>query len=159
MPSDFVNQLHYGENLVRLRGEGVGKAIPDEVADPIYLDPPFNSARNYNLLFKQHKGQDSPAQIMTFEDTWTYSPFLMTQFKDDPRNSELFELIDSLHRILGPSEMMAHLLMMAPRLLELHGKLKKTGSLYLHCYPVASHYLNIIPVSPIERMCTPKKDV
>lgn len=47
--------------------------------------------------------------------------------------------MDSLHRILGPSEMMAYLLMMAPRLLELHRKLKKTGSLYLHCGPVASH--------------------
>lgn len=144
MAEEFVNQLHYGDNLVRLRGEGVDKAIPDEIADLIYLDPPFNSARNYNLLFKQHKGQDSPAQIMTFEDTWTYSPMLMTEFKSDPRNSELFELIDSLFRILGPSEMMAYLLMMAPRLLELHRKLKKTGSLYLHCDPVASHYLKII---------------
>lgn len=142
--SEFVNQLHYGDNLVRLRGEGVDKAIPDEIADLIYLDPPFNSARNYNLLFKQHKGQESPAQIMTFEDTWTYSPLLMQDFKSDPRNAELFELIDSLFRILGPSEMMAYLLMMAPRLLELHRKLKKTGSLYLHCDPVASHYLKII---------------
>ena len=142
--AEFVNQLHYGDNLVRLRGEGVDKAIPDEVADLIYLDPPFNSARNYNLLFKQHKGQDSPAQIMTFEDTWTYSPLLMQEFKGDARNSELFELMDSLHRILGPSEMMAYLLMMAPRLLELHRKLKPTGSLYLHCDPVASHYLKII---------------
>lgn len=66
--SEFVNQLHYGDNLERLRNN-----IPDEVADLIYLDPPFNSARNYNLLFKQHKGQDSPAQIMAFEDTWSWS--------------------------------------------------------------------------------------
>lgn len=144
MAADFVNQLHYGDNLVRLRGEGVDKAIPDEVADLIYLDPPFNSARNYNLLFKQHKGQESPAQIMGFEDTWTYSHALMHDFKADPRNSDLFELLDSLYRILGPSEMMAYLLMMAPRLLELHRKLKKTGSLYLHCDPSASHYLKII---------------
>ncbi len=145
MSAEFVNQLHYGDNLVRLRGEGVDKAIPDEVADLIYLDPPFNAARNNNLLFKQHKGQDSPAQIMTFEDTWTYSPFLLQEFKSEPRNSGLFELMDSLHRILGPSEMMAYLLMMAPRLLELHRKLKKTGSLYLHCDPVASHYLKMTP--------------
>ncbi|MEZ0325916.1 MAG: hypothetical protein ACAH95_08410 [Fimbriimonas sp.] len=136
--SDFVNQLHYGDNLVRLRGEGVDKPIPDEVADLIYLDPPFNSARNYNLLFKQHKGQDSHAQIMTFEDTWTYSPFLMTQFKSESGNAKLFELIDSLHRIVGDSDMMAYLLMMAPRLLELHRKLKPTGSLYLACNPVAT---------------------
>ena len=87
MPGEFVNQLHYGDNLVRLRGEGVDKAIPDEVADLIYLDPPFNSARNYNLLFKQHKGQDSPAQIMTFEDTWKWSPicspFALKRLTDD----------------------------------------------------------------------------
>jgi site-specific DNA-methyltransferase (adenine-specific) len=56
----------------------------------------------------------------------------------------LFDLMDSLYRILGPSEMMAYLLMMAPRLLELHRKLKPTGSLYLHCDPSASHYLKII---------------
>jgi site-specific DNA-methyltransferase (adenine-specific) len=142
--AEFVNQLHYGDNLVRLRGDGVDQPIPDEIADLIYLDPPFNSARNYNLLFKQHKGQDSPAQIMTFEDTWTYSPYLMNEFKADGRNAPLFDLIDSLFRILGPSEMMAYLLMMAPRLLELHKKLKPTGSLYLHCDPVASHYLKII---------------
>ena len=144
MPGEFVNQLHYGDNLVRLRGEGVDRAIPDEVADLIYLDPPFNSARNYNLLFKQHKGQDSPAQIMTFEDTWKWSPLEYEKFKHDPQNSDLFDLMDSLYRILGPSEMMAYLLMMAPRLLELHRKLKPTGSLYLHCDPVASHYLKII---------------
>jgi len=141
MPGEFVNQLHYGDNLVRLRGEGVDKAIPDEVADLIYLDPPFNSARNYNLLFKQHKGQDSPAQIMTFEDTWKWSPFEYEKFKGDPQNSELFDLMDSLYRILGPSEMMAYLLMMAPRLLELHRKLKPTGSLYLHCDPGAGRYI------------------
>lgn len=144
MPDGFVNQLHFGDNLVRLRGDAREPGIPDEIADLIYLDPPFNSARNYNLLFKQHKGQDSPAQIMTFEDTWTYSHQIMHEFKADGRNAPLFELMDSLFKILGPSEMMAYLLMMAPRLLELHGKLKKTGSLYLHCDPVASHYLKVI---------------
>ena len=144
MPDGFVNQLHYGDNLERLRGDGVDKAIPDEIADLIYLDPPFNSARNYNLLFKQHKGQDSPAQIMTFVDTWKYSPTILHHFRDDGRNADLFHLIDSLHRLLGPTEMMAYLLMMAPRILELHRKLKRTGSLFLHCDPVASHYLKLI---------------
>ena len=62
--ADFVNQLHYGDNLLRLRGDGVDRPIPDEVADLVYLDPPFNSARNYNLLFKQHKGQDSTARSL-----------------------------------------------------------------------------------------------
>ncbi len=63
------NELHYGDNLTVMQAR-----IPDEIADLIYLDPPFNSARNYNLLFKQVKGDASPAQIMAFEDTWTWSP-------------------------------------------------------------------------------------
>lgn len=134
-----MNQLHYGDNLERLRNH-----IPDEVADLVYLDPPFNSARNYNLLFKQHKGQDSAAQIMAFEDTWQWSPREYQRFQQDHRNQPLWKLVASLYEILGDSEMMAYVVMMAPRLLELHRKLKPTGSLYLHCDPVASHYLKII---------------
>ncbi len=133
------NTLYYGDNLSVLR-----EHIPDESVDLIYLDPPFNSARNYNLLFKQVKGDSSPAQIMAFEDTWTWSPLLYDEFKQDLRNGRLFTLVAALYEILGPSEMMAYILMMAPRLLELHKKLKPTGSLYLHCDPVASHYLKII---------------
>jgi len=134
-----MNELHYGDNLEVLR-----EKIPDEVADLIYLDPPFNSSRSYNLLFKQVKGDPSPAQIHAFEDTWTWSPLLYDLFKADHRNAPLFELVEALHHILGASEMMAYILMMAPRLLELHKKLKETGSLYLHCDPVASHYLKLI---------------
>lgn len=134
-----MNYLYYGDNLHVLR-----ERIPDETVDLIYLDPPFNSARNYNLLFKQVKGDPSPAQIMAFEDTWTWSPLLYEQFREDDRCARLFPLVAALYEILGPSEMMAYVLMMAPRLLELHRVLKRTGSLYLHCDPVASHYLKII---------------
>jgi len=133
------SELHYGDNLKVLR-----EKIPDEIADLIYLDPPFNSARNYNLLFKQVKGDPSPAQIMAFEDTWTWSPHLYDEFREEERNARLFPLIAALYDVLGPSEMMAYVLMMAPRLLELHRKLKPTGSLYLHCDPAASHYLKVI---------------
>jgi site-specific DNA-methyltransferase (adenine-specific) len=134
-----MNYLHYGDNLQVLR-----EKIADVSVDLIYLDPPFNSSRNYNLLFKQVKGDASPAQIMAFEDTWTWSPLLYEHFKSESRNGRLFPLVSALFEILGPSEMMAYILMMAPRLLELHRVLKRTGSLYLHCDPVASHYLKII---------------
>ncbi len=134
-----MNTLFYGDNLDILRNR-----IPDESVDLIYLDPPFNSSRNYNLLFKQRKGVDSPAQIMAFEDTWQWSLALYEEFMNDRRNARLFDLTESLHRILGRSEMMAYVLMMAPRLLELHRVLKPAGSLYLHCDPAASHYLKII---------------
>ncbi|MBW3622604.1 MAG: site-specific DNA-methyltransferase [Armatimonadetes bacterium] len=133
-----MNTLFYGDNLQVLREQ-----VPDESVDLVYLDPPFNSARNYNVLFRQVKGDPSPAQIMAFEDTWTWSPRLYDEFISDPRNVKLFDLMDSLKKILGQSEMMAYMLMMAPRLLELHRKLKPTGSLYLHCDPVASHYLKL----------------
>ncbi|HEY3780201.1 MAG TPA: site-specific DNA-methyltransferase [Fimbriimonadaceae bacterium] len=134
-----INELHYGDNLRVLR-----EKIPDEIADLIYLDPPFNSSRNFNLLFKQVHGDASPAQIMAFEDTWTWSPLLYEDFRLENKNAKLFPLIAALYDVLGPSEMMAYVLMMAPRLLELHKKLKPTGTLFLHCDPVASHYLKII---------------
>jgi len=140
-----MNRLYYGDNLNILRGSRPGlKPIEDESVDLIYLDPPFNSARNYNLLFKQYKGQDSPAQIMAFEDTWQWSQREYDKFRNDERNQPLWKLVSALYEILGDSEMMAYVVMMAPRLLELHRKLKPTGSLYLHCDPVASHYLKII---------------
>ncbi len=118
--------------------------ISDGAADLIYLDPPFNSQRNYNLLFRQVKGQAAPAQIMAFEDTWQWSPKLYNDFFEDVRKAKLFDLVTSLYKILGDSEMMAYVVMMAPRLLELHQKLKPTGSLHLHCDPAASHYLKIM---------------
>lgn len=139
MNTPFINQLHYGDNLERLRHH-----IPDGVADLIYLDPPFNSARSYNLLFKQHKGQDSPAQIMAFEDTWDWSPREYQRFREDKRNERLWKTVSALYDILGDTEIMAYVVMMAPRLIELHRKLKPTGSLFLHCDPVASHYLKIM---------------
>jgi DNA modification methylase len=86
MPEGFVDQLCYGDNLEVLR------KMPDEIADLVYLDPPFNSARNYNLLFKQHKGQDSPAQIMAFEDTWQWSTRAYQDFMNDEHIEPLWKL-------------------------------------------------------------------
>jgi site-specific DNA-methyltransferase (adenine-specific) len=96
------------------------------------------------VLFKQAKKDENQAQITAFTDTWQWSKRHYDEFFDDPRNQRLFELMDALHKILGQSEMMAYLIMMAPRLLELHRVLKPTGSLYLHCDPSASHYLKVI---------------
>ena len=133
------NTLYYGDNLPIMR-----EHIADESVDLVYLDPPFNSARDYNVLFKQAKKDENQAQITAFTDTWQWSKRRYEEFFDDSRNARLFDLMKSLHDILGTSEMMAYLLMMAPRVLELHRVLKRTGSLYLHCDPVASHYLKIL---------------
>ncbi|MBI2842216.1 MAG: site-specific DNA-methyltransferase [Armatimonadetes bacterium] len=133
------NTLYYGDNLPIMR-----EHIADESIDLVYLDPPFNSARDYNVLFKQARKDENQAQITAFTDTWQWSKRRYEEFFDDPRNAKLFDLMESLYRILGQSEMMAYLVMMAPRLLELHRKLKPTGSLYLHCDLVASHYLKLV---------------
>ena len=126
------NTLYYGDNL-----EAIREHIPDESIDLVYLDPPFNSARDYNVLFKQAKRDENQAQITAFTDTWQWSKRRYDEFFDDRRNARLFELMESLHRMLGNSEMMAYLVMMAPRLLELRRVLRTTGSLYLHCDPTA----------------------
>ncbi len=135
------NTLFYGDNLLILR-----EHIPSESVDLIYLDPPFNSSRSYNVLFKDEHGTESEAQMTAFEDTWhwnlaaeqTYTE-LLTEAPDN-----VAQMIESLRGFIGDNQMMAYLVMMAVRLVELHRVLKPTGSLYLHCDPTASHYLKII---------------
>lgn len=133
--------LFYGDNLTILR-----EHLPDACVDLVYLDPPFNSNRSYNVLFKDESGQDSTAQIQAFDDTWqwgveaarTYDA-LVTQAPE-----RVGVLIGALRTAIGPSQMLAYLVMMTVRLVELHRVLKPTGSLYLHCDPTASHYLKLV---------------
>lgn len=135
-----MKRLYYGDNLQVLR-----EHISDEFIDLIYLDPPFNSKADYNVLFKNATGERSEAQITAFEDTWTWgieSEHFLDQLRD--KKGELYELLDLLVRTLGKNSLSAYLVMMAIRLLELHRVLKSTGSLYLHCDPTASHYLKMI---------------
>lgn len=135
------NTLFYGDNLIILRDY-----ILDESVDLVYLDPPFNSSRGYNVLFRNESGQEAEAQIEAFEDTWhwnnsaeeTYN-HLITEYPD-----HIVSMITSMRKFIGANQMMAYLVMMAARLLELHRVLKPTGSLYLHCDPTASHYLKVI---------------
>lgn len=135
------NTLYYGDNLTILR-----EHIADASVDLIYLDPPFNSSRNYNLLFKDETGQHSEAQITAFEDTWhwnqaaalTYNE-LVTQAPDN-----VSQVIAAMRQIVKDGPMLAYLVMMAARLIELHRVLKPTGSLYLHCDPTASSQLRMI---------------
>ena len=136
-----MNHLYYGDNLTVLRDD-----IAAESVDLIYLDPPFNSKRDYNLLFKSPKGHESEAQIEAFEDTWHWNEQAELHFGEiiHGSNTELAEIIRSFRQFLGVNDMMAYLTEMAVRLLELHRVLKPTGSLYLHCDPTASHYLKIV---------------
>ncbi|MBI4191293.1 MAG: restriction endonuclease [Betaproteobacteria bacterium] len=137
----MTNRLYYGDNLEILR-----KEIKDETVDLIYLDPPFNSKRDYNLLFRTPKGHESDAQITAFEDTWHWGPQAEREFFElqQQPNTDVAQMMQALRDFLGTNDMMAYLTMMANRLLEMQRVLKPTGSLYLHCDPTASHYLKIV---------------
>lgn len=135
------NTLFYGDNLTVLRDY-----IATESIDLIYLDPPFNSNRDYNVLFKDESGIDAEAQIVAFEDTWHWGPTAAATYyelvTDAPER--IVTAIGALRDLIGTNQMMAYLVMMTARLVELHRVLKPTGSLYLHCDPTASHYLKVI---------------
>ena len=135
------NTLFYGDNLTILRN-----SIADESVDLIYLDPPFNSNANYNVLFKAPDGKQSPAQIEAFDDTWHWNDVAERAYDEvmSGGNSDASEMLRAIRLFLKENDMMAYLTMMAVRLLELHRVLKPTGSLYLHCDPTASHYLKIL---------------
>ncbi len=122
------------------------ESFKDELIDLVYLDPPFNSKRDYNLLFKTPKGHKSEAQITAFYDSWHWGDQAEREFDEliHQPNTDVAQVMKALRAFLGENDMMAYLTMMANRLLELHRVLKPTGSLYLHCDPTASHYLKIV---------------
>src|SRR6266581_52417 len=138
-----MNRLYFGDNLKWLSDR---KEFPDASVDLVYLDPPFNSNADYNVLFREPSGQVSKAQFHAFTDTWSWADAADTyhRFIDTCPNVAVVELMEALNSFLKHSPMMAYLAMMAPRLVELHRVLKATGSLYLHCDPTASHYLKVL---------------
>lgn len=135
------NTLFYGDNLPILR-----EYVEDESVDLVYLDPPFNSNRNYNVLFKDESGREAEAQIEAFEDTWHWSEAAEQTYLQlwTTAPDEVARAVHALRQLLGTNQVMAYLVMMAARLVELHRVLKPTGSLYLHCDPTSSHYLKVV---------------
>jgi site-specific DNA-methyltransferase (adenine-specific) len=135
------NTLFYGDNLGILRDH-----FPSECVDLIYLDPPFNSNRSYNVLFKTESGKSADAQIQAFDDTWHWGAMAEETYDQltQGEHQAVASMISAMRQFIGTNQMMAYLVMMAARLVELHRVLKPTGSLYLHCDPTASHYLKIL---------------
>ena len=113
----MTNQLYYGDNLQVLRA-----SVATESVDLVYLDPPFNSQTNYNVLFKAPSGEQSKAQIEAFEDTWHWNDHAENAFDEVMKsgNSEVAEMLRALRSFPKENDMMAYLTMMAIRLLELH---------------------------------------
>ncbi len=140
-PVSDKNQLYYGDNY-----EVLQRYVRDESVDLIYLDPPFNSRQDYNVLFAEKDGSKSSSQIHAFEDTWEWNLDAERSYQKivEEIGGRIADAMRAFRTFLGNSDMMAYLAMMAPRLVELKRVLKPTGSIYLHCDPTASHYLKIL---------------
>jgi DNA modification methylase len=137
-----VGQLYTGDNLDVLRRD-----IRDESIDLIYLDPPFNSNRNYNVLFRENGRTEAEAQIEAFSDTWKWGDQAELAYDELVHGNHVpqrvSDLIVAMRSFIGSNDVMAYLVMMTQRLIEMHRVLKSTGSIYLHCDPTASHYLKV----------------
>jgi DNA modification methylase len=139
-----MNKLFYGDNLEVLR-----KYIKDESIDLCYIDPPFNSKRNYNQIYN-NIGKEDTAQNQAFIDTWTWDDNANLGLREIQENylghftTQAIDLINGLTKVLGKGSLLAYLVNMTLRIAEIHRVLKSTGSFYLHCDPSASHYLKLI---------------
>lgn len=135
-----MNHLYYGDNLDVLR-----RYIKDESVDLVYLDPPFKSNQDYNVLFAEKDGTGAAAQFKAFEDTWEWNQESALVYQElVEAGGRVSDVMQAFRRFLGTNDMLAYLTMMAPRLVELRRVLKETGSIYLHCDPTASHYLKLL---------------
>lgn len=135
-----MNRLYYGDNLDVLR-----RHVDDESVDLVYLDPPFNSNANYNVLFAEKDGSRAASQIQAFEDTWRWDEGAARAFHEVVEaGGRVAQAMLAFRTFLGDTDVLAYLAMMAPRLVELRRVLRPTGSIYLHCDPTASHYLKML---------------
>jgi DNA modification methylase len=129
-----TNSLYYGDNLEVMR-----KYLRDESVDLCYMDPPFNSNRSYNQIYSKPGESQDAAQAQAFIDTWEWDTRAMAGFKEILEDAhgrfpkQLIDLIRGLHRVLGEQSLLAYLVGMSLRLVEVNRVLKTTGSFYLHC--------------------------
>jgi DNA modification methylase len=134
------NVLYYGDNLDILR-----RYLKDETVDLVYLDPPFKSMQDYNVLFQERNGSMAAAQVKAFEDTWRWDMSAAGAYHDVVEaGGPVADVMVAFEKFLGQNDLLAYLSMMAPRLIELRRVLRSDGSIYLHCDPTASHYLKLL---------------
>ena len=143
-----MNRLYYGDCLTIIR-----EHLRNDSVDLIYLDPPFNSNRSYNAIYKTETGRPLPDQIEAFCDAWTLDeereraiqtmPILMREAGVSDEVVEFWRLWMNALRNTNP-RLLAYLSYMVERLIWMRGILKPTGSLYLHCDPTASHYIKVM---------------
>ncbi|MGH9425181.1 MAG: DNA methyltransferase, partial [Terriglobia bacterium] len=136
-----MNTLYYGDNLKILK-----EHLDDESVDLVYLDPPFKSNQDYNVLFAEQDGSRSAAQIKAFDDTWHWDQVSSAAYQEIVEHGgKVSEVMQAFRQFFGGgNDMLAYLSMMAPRLVELRRVLVPRGSIYLHCDSAASHYLKLL---------------
>jgi site-specific DNA-methyltransferase (adenine-specific) len=137
-----LNRLYYGDNLDVLR-----QNIAAESVDLIYLDPPFAASRLYGTPFAEGSRDNPPTQIEGFEDTWIWAQDIESVYGNLISGDEavaLIAILKAIRREVGTGDLLAYLTMMAPRLIEFHRALRRTGSIFLHCDPAVSHYLKVM---------------
>ncbi len=137
-----MNAIFHGDNLAVLR-----KHVADASVDLVYLDPPFQSGRDYHLIFEprgENRGEKR-VHAQAFKDTWKWGPEAEESYAEiDAVSGRPAAALRSLRAMVGESDLMAYLCMMTPRLVELRRVMKASGSLYLHCDPTSSHYLKVL---------------
>jgi site-specific DNA-methyltransferase (adenine-specific) len=137
-----MNTVFHGDNVEVMR-----QSVADASVDLVYLDPPFQSGRDYKVVFEARGGKpgSAPAQSDAFKDTWRWGREADAAYAEvERRGDAVAATVRALRAILGEADVMAYLCMMAPRLVELRRVLRPTGSLYLHCDPTSSHYLKVL---------------
>ena len=143
----MTGTLFYGDclDILKNRDQQGDRYIKDESVDLIYLDPPFNSNRVYNMIFKEPNGKAAASQIKGFDDTWTWNDNVAEEYEEiKEAGGKVAETLVGLEMILGFCNMFAYLVMMASRLVEMRRVLKSTGSIYLHCDQTAGHYIKVL---------------
>ncbi len=138
--------MHQNRTLIRGDNLEAMREFPDESVDLIATDPPFNSKRDYFVPYRDERGRKPETLVRAFTDTWTWGDAAEATYRDliVDVGGQVADTIQGLRQFLHETPMMAYLVMMGIRIVEMHRILKPTGSLYLHCDPTASHYLKII---------------
>jgi DNA modification methylase len=136
------NALFYGDNYEVLR-----EHLDAESVDLVYLDPPFNSGARYDLTSTVRSGTATRSSALAFDDTWCWDDraeesYRQIVFGDTP--PRVAEAVVALRAIVGENDVLAYIVMMAPRLAELRRVMRQTASIYLHCDPTSSHYLKVL---------------
>lgn len=137
------NQLFFGDCLEILEKYIVPKSSEGFI-DLVYIDPPFNSKRDYNVLFESLELSDAIAQKQAFADTWSNISYIDELDRIQILNLDLYEFLKTLEKVKTPRSAVAYLTTMSLRIIYIHKVLKSTGSFYLHCDPTMSHYLKIV---------------